>query len=173
MKNQLTQKRYATILCGEEAVKLTLLPLTYLRLIDVNFALQGKDLAAALSDPTPMDVAQIAYCLLDPASVELIESFQIQINDKALQTNPIHKLYCMMGENTITDGFTNYTSVLQAVSTVVSDSFPQAGSVDKKKAQRQRKSHSIWKRFSTSYPQSMATHIINLFQKSRQGLPNA
>lgn len=134
MKNSLARKQNVNIVCGEQIVALTLLPLTFRRLIDVNFALQSEELGQALSRPTPMNIAKIAYCLLDENSLQLIDQFKIEVNGELEESNPMHKLFCMMCENNLNDGFTNYTSVLNAVSRAAAESLPECQ--DKKKALR-------------------------------------
>ena len=153
MKSKITSKQYASIVCGDEVLKLTFLPLTFKRLIEINFALKDKDLGAALSNPTPMEIAKIGYCLLDAESIAILNLFKIEIENTQEETNTVHKFYCIICENNVTDGLLNYTSILQAVTTVIQDSF---SSEDKKKATRLLR-HSIWKRFSTLLRRAIPT----------------
>jgi hypothetical protein len=132
MKNSLTQSQKMTILFSGVAESLTVMPLTFMRLIDINLALGGKDLSEVLQKPTPYDLATIAYCLLDEESKEKIKDVEIEIDGKFEKTNNIHKLFCMMCENNITDGLTNYTMVLQAIVDQVQNSTVQAEPSKKK-----------------------------------------
>ena len=115
MKNSLTQSQLLTILCGGEAVKFTLLPMTFLRLFDINLALGGKDLGEVLQKPTPFDLATITYCLLDDESKKKISDAEIELGGKFEKTNDIHKLICLMADTNVTEGLTNFTAVLQGV----------------------------------------------------------
>lgn len=132
MKNSLTQSQQISILCSNASVELTFLPMTFMRLIDINLALGGKDLGEVLQEPTPYDLAAVAYCLLDEESKKVIENAKVEVNDKFEKTNSIHKLFCMMCENNVTDGLTNYTSVLHTIVKQVHNSTTEESAHKKK-----------------------------------------
>ena len=96
--------------------------MTFMRLININSALGDKDLGDVLKEPTPFDLSVIAYCLLDDKSLEFLEDVKVKLSDKIEEANSIHKLYYLMCENNISDGLTNYTSILQCISDVIQDS---------------------------------------------------
>lgn len=125
MKNSLTQSQVLTILCDGQAVKFTLLPMTFLRLFDINLALGGKDLSEALIKPTPFDLATITYCLLDEESKKKIKDAEVVLEGKFEDTNDIHKLICLMADTNVTEGLTNFTAVLQSVVDQVQNSTAQ------------------------------------------------
>ena len=132
MKNSLTQSQQISILCSGITAKLTFTPMTFMKLININLALGGKDLSEVLQKPTPFDLAAIAYCLLDDESKKTIDDAEIELDGKFEQTNGAHKLFCMMCENNVTDGLTNYTTVLQTIVDQVHNSTVQESSNKKK-----------------------------------------
>ena len=127
---------------------MTVAPLTYLRMINIDMALgDGKDLSQVLSDPSIMDLTIVAYCMLTKKSKEIVKNIQVEfsgddqdvideINEQMGQDcksiDPVHKLFYLMCENNVTDGTLNYTEVLKLVSSQIEDSFAQQPIAKKK-----------------------------------------
>lgn len=131
MKHCLTKSRSVSLMFAGHEQKLTLEPMTFGKLIDIDAALgDGKDLSIVLKQPSPYDLAVITYCLLDDDSKKMIDDADLQINSDSQQTNPTHKLFYLIGESNIAEGLTNYTSLIYAVVELVKDS---VGEESKKK----------------------------------------
>lgn len=151
MKHTLSKPVKFTIMCSGELIELHLQPANFRRIIDITAALEGKDLTEVLRNPTPLQIAAIAFCMLNKADCARIDKFKLVINDDSVPANTIQKLYYMVTENNVMDGYTNYTSLIQAVNKNIIDSFPTSES-DKKKvlmAIMGSKSRWSWKRFLT------------------------
>lgn len=149
MKHTVSKPVKFCIMCSGELVELFLQPLTFRRLIDITAALEGKELQAVLLDPTPLQVATIAYCMMNKADIATIEDFILELNDKAAKVNAIQKLYYMVTENNVQDGYTNYTSLMQAVNANIIASFPTGQEKDKKKVLKSlaKKNRWSWKKY--------------------------
>ena len=137
MKNYLTRPMKLNLMCGGEAVCLTVAPLTYLRMIDIDISLGDKDLTQVLQNPTILDLTVVAYCMLTESSKSIINKIDVEIssNDKGVvesinkkigddsgDINPVHKLFYMMCESNISDGTMNYATVLNVISSQIESS---------------------------------------------------
>jgi len=150
MKHTVSKPIKFTIMCSGELVELRLQPVTFRRLIDITNALEGKELTEVLKDPTPLQIAAIAYCMLNKVDIAQIDDFKLELNDKAVKVNTIQKLYYIVTENNVQDGYTNYTSLMQAVNANIIASFPAGQEKDKKKvlaSLTKSKSHSALKKY--------------------------
>lgn len=155
MKTLSTKSRKISVLFGDALHSLKLMPMTYRKLEDINMALgDDKDLSSVLQNPSSYDLSIIACCLLDDESKAVVNDARLQINEEDFKTNPAHKLFYLMSENNISDGLTNYTSILQGVTSLVSDSI-EAPTVKKKILSHLF--HWMFARFTTKSDQ--ITHI--------------
>jgi hypothetical protein len=149
MKHTAPKTIPVSITCNNEVIGLKLRPVTFRRLIDITDALGGKELTEVLLDPSPLQIATIAYCMLDMEDKSKIDKFALQINEKSVKVGTAQKLYYIVAENNVQDGYINYTSLIQAVNDNIISSFPQTKE-DKKKILGLiggRKSRWNWKRY--------------------------
>lgn len=168
MKHTLSKPVKFTILCSGELIDLHLQPVTFRRLIDITAALEGKDLTEVLLDPTPLQIAAIAYCMLNKLDRLRVEDFKIIINDEDVKVNGIQKLYYIVTESNVQEGYTNYTSMIQAVNKNIIDSFPEAAADKKKvlKVLKRSKSRSKLKKYLILLAMLMVTLLINFLMRS-------
>lgn len=126
MKNCFVKNKDFSIVCGGKVVNLTIVPLTFMKLIDINSALpQGKDLGSVMQDPAPLDLSIVLYCLLDSESKKRIENIKIDLGGEEVEATSAHKLFYMMCENNVTDGMNNYSTALEAVVEMAKESTSQ------------------------------------------------
>lgn len=127
MKSCLTKSRTLILTFDTTTEKLTLLPLTFGKLVDISSALgDEKDLSSVLSNPNPFDLSLVTYCLLDDKSKERLDSYEIEINsDIHKEIDGAHKLYYLLCENNVAYGLLNYTNVIETVAKLVQESTSQ------------------------------------------------
>jgi hypothetical protein len=126
MKNCVVKDKKLSIVCSGAVVNLTIVPMTFGKLIDINAALpKGKDLSSVMQEPTPLDLAITTYCLLDEESKKTIDSMTVEIDGEVEPTSNAHKLYCMMCESNVTDGIQNNNKILSVIVDQVKDSTSQ------------------------------------------------
>jgi len=138
MKNATTQKTSACICFGGVLIPFKLRPATYGRLIEITAALNeqvvedgGKavkrDITEVILDPSPLDIATMAFCLMDDEGHKKLETFTVQLNGKDTKekVNGIQKLYYLMTEtNDLKEGAENFMHLTNSVNTAMIRSFP-------------------------------------------------
>lgn len=165
MQNCFVREKDLTIAVQGDLIGLTISPLTFMKLIDVNTALpDGVDLAAVMEDPTPLHLSIVTYCLLNESSKKKIEEIKLEVNGQEEQTNPAHKLFCLMCENNVNDGLNNYHNVLRVVVDQIKDSTVQPETKKKTFLGKILKKILVpirWtsKKFTTRSAQITTTHI--------------
>lgn len=162
MQNCFVREKDLTIAVQGDLISLTISPLTFMKLIDVNTALpDGIDLAAVMEDPSPLHLSIVTYCLLNESSKKKIEEIKLEVNGQEEQTNPAHKLFCLMCENNVTDGLNNYHNVLRVVVEQIKDSTVQPETKKKTFLRKILWNPIQWmsRKFTTRSAQITTTHI--------------
>ena len=137
MKNCIVNSKKINVVCGGEVVTLTIVPMTFLKLIEINQALSdhnNNDLNSVLKNPTPLGIAIILYILLDRKSRELVRLIDVEFDFKTEEPSPAQKLYYLLSETNITDGLQNYAAILEGVTKQVIDSTQEPETKKKRKA---------------------------------------
>lgn len=136
MKHTLSKPVKVYITVEGKVIELSLQPVTFQRLIDITGALEidmkEQAFEKILLNPTPMQVVTIVYCMLDKSSKELIDKISLEIGDEKKDVDQITKLYYLIAENNIKDGYINYNSLIAGVNENIINSFPQED-INKKK----------------------------------------
>lgn len=126
MKHSVTKSKDLTVVSLGAILNLKIVPLTFMKLIDINEALgEGKTLDKVLVEPTVLDLAIVTYCLLDDKSIEKLEKVEVEINKEQVKPTQAQKLFYIMSANNIADGMDNYSSILKAVVEQLQDSMSQ------------------------------------------------
>jgi len=137
LKNCIVKSKNINVVCGGEVVNLTIVPMTFMKLIEINQALSdhnNNDLNSVLKNPTPLGIAIILYILLDRKSRELIRMIDVEFDFKAEEPSPAQKLFYLLSETNITDGLQNYAIILDGVTKQVIDSTQEPETKKKRKA---------------------------------------
>ncbi len=155
MQHCVVKDKKLSIICSGAVVKLTIVPMTFMKLIDINTCLEGdKDLSAVMNAPTPLDLSIVTYCLLDQGSREKLEALALKLNDIPEDADAAQKLFYMMCENNLTDGMQNYNKVLEVIVAQVQES--TAAPETKKKTLGNLLSF-LWRKFSIRLPRITRT----------------
>lgn len=123
-----------SIKCAEEVTSFNLQPVTFQRLIDIKDILEGKDFEKVLKDPTPLEAVKIAFCMLNDEDKQKLDDIVLKINGRKKKTDAMTKLYYLISENNIADGYTNLVSLMSSVNENIINSFQQQENTAKKKA---------------------------------------
>ena len=140
MENMKVANKDVTLYHGSQSINLTLRPVTFARFSEITTALDGKTVDKVLIDPTPFEVAKIAYCLLTEDSKARLKDVKIQLDNKQYDMNEAGKLYCFMSETGVNEGHTNLVILSAVINKLFIDSFPEQ---DKKKV-RQMIMKKVW-----------------------------
>lgn len=133
MKHSYTKNKTCSIKIAGNKVDLTLLPCTYLKLIEIGEALgEGKSLNDVLNKQKHLDIAIAIYCLLDSKSKKTIDNIDIQIESESLEVNQAEKLFYLISDTNVKDGMVNYTTLLKSLSEHAQASFQYKSKLQKK-----------------------------------------
>lgn len=144
MKHTLAKAIPFFVTCGGEAIGLNLQPVTFRRLIDITSALKGKELSDVLKDPSPLEVVTMAYYMLNKEDIKRLNEIELKLNDKSVEISTIQKLYYLITENNVQDGYINYTSLMQSINENIIASFPKQEE-KKKTSMLSMKTKNLWK----------------------------
>jgi len=133
LNHTLSKPTSFNIKCGEEVTSFNLQPVTFQRLIDINLILGDKKLNDVILDPTPLESVKIAYCMLNNKDIKKLDDIVLKINGKEKKADAMMKLYYLISENNIADGYTNFVSLMGSVNQNITNSFPKEESKVKKK----------------------------------------
>jgi hypothetical protein len=133
LNHTLSKPTSFNIKCGEEVTSFNLQPVTFQRLIDINLILGDKKLNDVILDPTPLESVKIAYCMLNNKDIKKLDDIVLKINGKEKKADAMMKLYYLISENNITDGYTNFVSLMGSVNENIINSFQQEEKNEKKK----------------------------------------
>jgi hypothetical protein len=122
-----------TIKCSEKVTSFNLQPVTFQRLINIKDILEGKDFEKVLKDPTPLEAVKIAFCMFNDEDKQKLDEIVLKINGKEKKADAMMKLYYLISENNITDGYTNLVSLMGSVNENIINSFQQEEKNEKKK----------------------------------------
>jgi hypothetical protein len=136
LNHTLSQPTSFDIKCGEEVTSFNLQPVTFNRLIDINSILGDKKFSDIIVDPTPLETVKIAFCMLDKKDKNKLDNIVLNINGKEKKADAMMKLYYLISENNITDGYTNFVSLISSVNKNITNSFPTNDNKVKKKMKK-------------------------------------
>jgi len=115
MKHSLSSNIKINIKINDGKLHLEIVPVTFLKLIDINNCLEDKTLDEVLNAPEVLDIAKVCYCLLDEKSLNKIKEIKVNVKDIDEEITDAHKLFYLISDTNIDDGMNNYSEVLQGI----------------------------------------------------------
>ena len=139
MKNLKTEAREVTIHYQGKAVKFKLRPFTYARMAELTAIFSdgevSLDLYAIIQNPTGLEIAKIAYCLMPESDrIHLDKYISVEINGETRDDlTGFGKLYFLMSEVALEEGHNNMVAVSHAIHLVILASMPIGDKKNNKK----------------------------------------
>jgi hypothetical protein len=154
-------------------------PVTFQRLININNILEGKDFEKVLKDPTPLEAVKIAFCMFNDEDKKKLDDIVLKINGKEKKADAMMKLYYLISENNIADGYTNLVSLMSSVNENIINSFQQEEKNEKKKSQnttsvftQSMELEEIYDIIGSNYQYTFNTFLVELTPKTAFKLIN-